>query len=265
MSTIYTRPSENVAGDVTPSLDTGTADSDYPVTNVNNGDPAVPFMTSDSVGVDLVWDFTAAQRVDLISIPMHGIPAATDVRIQGNATDSWGAPTVDTAVTIATYGADGFPLVAYADITADGGYSAGGFRFWRLHVPSHAGVSKIGDVELWSQKRTLTNGLRLGVELTRKWKSTVHERVDGGRLVYNHALKQRRLRGRITAGASDMDNLAALWRDANGPTNAFLVNESALPEPLYVWWSGDYDEQHLTNDIRDVMVDWPEVGRGLVL
>lgn len=260
---IYTLPSENVAGLVTPVLQTGTDDPNNPLANLTNGDPAIPFMTSDALGIAARWDYTAAQRADYVSIPMHGIPAGTLVRYQMNDTDVWTSPTVDAALTM-VYDGD-FPRVAAADLTLESGYDAAGFRYHRLFVPSHGGITKIGDIEVWSTKRAFLFALRFGVRPTLERQVVVQPRKDGGRIIYDHQLQARAVQGTFRHDATEFAKLKALQLDAKGPVSPFLIHVTAALEHFYVWWPGALDFSLGDVDAHDVNVEFMELGRGMPL
>lgn len=152
---IYARNSDEVGSAAMVTLATGTADADNPVTNVQAMDPAVPFLTSSTgTAVDVVFDHFTAQDVQLFSLHHHNLPAGTEIRIQRNATNAWGAPTIDVPHVIGTYPQPGLPLPIGVDLTAEDGYDAGGFRYSRLHVPSLAQIVGLAAVCWWAAKRT---------------------------------------------------------------------------------------------------------------
>ena len=264
---IYTLPTENVADDVTPTLSTGTADVENPLANLTDGDPAHPFMTTDSAGIRVVWDYTGPQRIDYVSMPMHGIPAGTLALFQMHTADSWGSPDLSGVFTIDTF-LDDFPRVQILDVTGVGGYLVGGYRFASLFVPTHSvGITKIGDIEFWTQKRTLQYSLRVGVRAPRERLTVVHPRQDGGRFVYDRQLLNRMIVGSVREDIADWDKLEALYAAARGATKPFLVNVEAAREHYYVWWSGRTLNPSIPDVVktRNVPIEWTELGRGMPL
>ena len=261
---IYTSPGDNVAGSVTPVLQVGTVDAQNPLANLTNGDPAIPFFTTDSIGVRVTWDFTSTQRIDYVSIPMHGIPSGTLVLFQMHTADSWGTPDLSAAMTIDTFRGD-FPRVQAKDLTGEGGYLVGGYRFASLLVPSHGGLTKIGDVELWTTKRELEFSLRFGVRVPRERRTHLHTRQDGGRFVYDRQIEERMIRGQVRHDAADFALLTALYDNAKGPVSPFLVNVAAAQEHMLVWWSSLFDPNLSDVGARDVPIEWTELGRGVPL
>jgi len=57
------------------------------------------------------------------------------VKLQADADNtSWGAPTLDAAITIPGEDEDGRASMPWLDLTGVTGYDVGGFRYWRLIV-----------------------------------------------------------------------------------------------------------------------------------
>jgi hypothetical protein len=152
---IHARPSDEIGQLALLTLASGIADPNYPVDNLTSLFPDDAFLTSsDSTAVDIIWDHGMATDVKLFSLHHHNIPAGTDVRIQRNATNSWGAPTMDVPVEIVAYPQTGLPFPVGVDLTAAAGYDIGGFQHTRLHIPSLAQLVGLGSALLWNAKRT---------------------------------------------------------------------------------------------------------------
>ena len=67
-------------------------------TNIYDGNPAKPAKLTTTTGA-WRWDFGGAKQLDVAAIIHHNLTAGLNVRIQGNATDAWGAPSLDQATT----------------------------------------------------------------------------------------------------------------------------------------------------------------------
>lgn len=271
---IYTLPAENVANNATIVLALGTADVENPLIHLTDGDPAVAFITTDSLGIEVTLDFGSPQRVDLCCIPMHGIPAGTAVKLQGNDTDTWATPDVDGSIIIDPFKGSGFPEVAFLDVTGVTGgvtgYTVGGERWWRLLVPSHGGITKVGDFQLWTTKRTLATHVSWGFERNGRRHVASHTRVDGGLHVYDYQTELRALRGQIPAESADHDLLEALHDAAFGSFKPFLVqgalSHDAGTEAMYVRFPDPAFVRRFPNFGRaDVPFEVDEVSRGMPL
>jgi len=94
----------------------------YPTTNILDSRVDRLFRTDSSTTATIVFDAGAAVTVDSINILNHNISSSvTTLEWQGNATDSWGAPSVDETL---TWDAD--------IITKQ--FTGGSYRYWRLNI-----------------------------------------------------------------------------------------------------------------------------------
>jgi len=94
----------------------------YPVVNLLNSKLSRLFRTSSSTTATVVYDAGAAISVDCVNIANHNISSSvTTLKLQGNASDSWGAPSVDETLTYST-----------GIITKQ--FTGGSYRYWRIHI-----------------------------------------------------------------------------------------------------------------------------------
>jgi len=111
--------------DETCSGATLTANSEsinYLVTNILDSRLTKKFRTSASTTATIVFDCGAAVAAETIAIANHNISSGvTTLKIQGNATDSWGAPSVDETITWAS-----------GIITHD--FTQATYRYWRVQI-----------------------------------------------------------------------------------------------------------------------------------
>ena len=220
---IYTYPADEVGTSATVTLTTGTADANYPVTNVQDRNPGTVFLTSSTAtAVDILWDHGSATDVKVFSLHHHNIPAGTDVRIQRNAANSWGGPTMDVAVTVATYPNTGLPLPFAIDLTAQVGYSGAGFRYTRLHVPSLSQKVGVGSALLWSAKRQDLRGLRFPIRPSERQAGRVWPTAYGVKSRYRLGVRLRQIEGVIRNTNADFSTWLAWFRAAQGNVQPFL-------------------------------------------
>jgi hypothetical protein len=260
---IYSRASENIADNVTPTLASGTADAAYPLTNLYDLNPAKPFKTSSSAtAVRVTWDHGSAQRADLVCLPMHNIPAGTDVRYQMNATDSWGGPTVNAAITIPTAGADGLPIPAWKDLTGVSGYSAGGFRYHSLFVPALAGITALGEIYVGSQKRQDIKNYQWNYKKAERHPVILRKTAYGVPLSYRLGHREREMAFRVGPNASELALLLEWFRDAYGQKRPFLFVPDPDVNDAYVGYFGqdtvDPSTQYTNRHWLDLTIcEWP--------
>jgi hypothetical protein len=266
---IYQRPSDHILRNATLTIQTGVdpGDTNYAPASLVDGNPAKVAKIDSTTGAWLA-DFGAAQRVDLVSLIHHDFDAGADVKIQGNATDSWGAPSFSASITIPTwYGrtANPWPVTPWRDLTSASGYSATGFRYWRLVITGNSQNLQLGQWWLgpairhfdrnyrWHQVREVRSPLirsrtAFGVD-------TIYSR---GTHVVSFVLDQQ-------PTTTFADELRTTWIEMGGGAEPWLfVPDPTLNEAYLVRWGSEM--QSLTYDVNNVWaqsIQIDEVGRGL--
>lgn len=185
---IYIRPSDNVAPNATVTIQTGTdpADDNYgPMVLVDLNPARMAKILSTTAA--WLFDFGSAQRVDLAAF-IHGTFETTStVRFQGNATDSWGSPTLDVEVDIqAWYGvvSSRWPHNHWVELPDQAGYSTTGFRYYRLVCTGNSQNVHLGQVVLSPTIREMNPDLRWEYVDTVRKRSIVNETAYGSKTIY---------------------------------------------------------------------------------
>lgn len=266
-SLIYQRASDNVAPNATVTVQTGTAATGYPAANLVDLNPAKPAKLVETTGAWL-FDFGSAQRVDLVAIVHHNLNAGLNVRIQANATDSWGTPTIDAAFTIPAQDPDLFRPGPWLDLTAVAGYSAGGFRYWRLVVVgTNSAPVAIGEIWLGSSIRTLDPNIQWGATDGDDHQIVEHATDFGVATIFDLGTRTRTLTGQVDTTDSNRDDLRAWFRSTHGRAQAFLVipdgdvNDALLVRFTDTRWAVQLNFQ----DRNIIQLGFQELSRGLYL
>lgn len=266
VNAVYQHNSDHVGG-LASAITATTEDTDYPAENIATADPTLPSKLTGTSG-NWVFDFGAAQRVDIVAIIHHNIDAGLEVRIQGNATDVWTSPTLNEAFTIPAYFGDGYPGCPWLDLTGATGYSTSGFRYWRLVVVgTNSAAVAVGTFWMGSLFRSLDPNIEWGVRIPRERKIIEHSTDYGVVNVYDLGVTVRRLEGNIDSPDSQHTAILAWWRDTKGRSLPFLlVPDGTVNEAWLVRWSGIQVEPTYQFLGRTVFpLSFTEVGRGLVL
>lgn len=113
-------------------VDTGTLtvnseDSDFPKENIRH-----PFRTkvARTAGITsewFKWDLATAQSVTCVALVNHNFDGSGTYKIQGNATDSWGSPSVDETITF-----NSGTMIKF--------FTGGSYRWWRLLMTNSSGT-----------------------------------------------------------------------------------------------------------------------------
>lgn len=263
-SAVYGKPSDNVAGNATITAQSGTADSDYPLTNLVDDNPAKPGKLTTTTG-RIMFDFGSAQNIDLVALIHTNLTAGLSVKIQANATDSWGAPSIDQAITIPAVPDDGYPLNPWLDLT---GISPRSYRYWAIQIAgTNSAAAAIGEVWMQATKRSLTRNIQWGAVEMEEHPAVEHRTTYGVSTVYSLGPRMRTVAGMIRANQTALAELIALERDAHHRGSPFLfILDPAVNDALYVRWaSRPFAHVNQFLQTRPVQVAFEELSRGLYL
>jgi len=119
-------------------LTANSANINYPVTNILHSSRTRVFKTvALTTTATIVFDCLTAVTCNSIDIDNHNISSGvTALKWQGNATDAWGAPSVDEDLT-------------YSSGIINKDFTGGSYRYWRLHIEDAANTDtfiKLGRV-----------------------------------------------------------------------------------------------------------------------
>lgn len=258
---IYQWPTDQrLSGSVT--ITPSSADAAYPVANLYDSNPAKPFKLDATAG-NIVFDFGSAVAIQLAAIVHHNLDAALDVRLQGNASNAWGAPSLDQAVTIPPDEADGFPVNPWVDLT--GGSHT--FRYWRLVFPTNSVPVQIGQLWLGAAKRSLVNNIQWGFAEKVDRRLIEHVTDYGVSTIYDLGAKVKSWSPTVRTTDAGIAAIEQWWDACHGralPTLVVLdpaVNDARLvrfTEP-----AREITRQYLQDHV--IQFGLREVSRGLVL
>ena len=224
MSTfLYTRPTERLGGTV--AVQSGTAPEGYPPENLDDGLPSKPAKLAETTGA---WtrDLITATRVDFCAVIHHNLTAGLNVRLQGNATDVWTAPTVDVPFTITTPHIDLFTKNLWVDLTQAVPVLANRtMRWWRLVVvAANAAPIIVGE---WAMYTTVRNfGIRnisKGSKRTTWRPSVTHETDLLVRRSFDLGTTIRAVTVELEATTSTQTDVEAWRRSAGGEVVPFVI------------------------------------------
>ena len=174
-NTIYNHLEDEVARLATITIETGPAvsppDDDYGPATLVDDNPAKVAKIDDTSGAWL-FEYDAKQIIKVIALIHHnfressssGSPAIS-VRIEGNNTNSWGAPSFSAEFTIPPWfgvGTRRWPVNPWLVLTELPGYDPAGFFFWRLVIENNDQNLQLGQVWFGQEIRRFDPDLRWG-------------------------------------------------------------------------------------------------------
>lgn len=241
-------PTDNPISLATITVNTGTEDPDYPISEGAKGtEPGKRGKFTGTTG-SFVMDFGTAQSIAIWGMPDYYISAGAVVRIQGNATDSWGAPTLSAAITIPAHHPDGFPLGVLKDLTG----VAHSFRYWRLVVESGNSVPiQIGQVWPLATKRLLIQNVRFGLRFFDEFPQIQHETDFLWEHIYPYGTNRPGWIGQIKATIGDgAPEQFEEWQYSAGMSGWFFFSVDPEDElgGVYRFNSPRYEREFIYND-----------------
>lgn len=271
---IYTKHSDNVAPDATKTIQLGTdpQDSNYGPDTLTDDNPAKVAKINSTTGA-WQFDFGSAQRLDLIALIHHTFDAGADVKIEGSAAPNWAGSPVTAAefsasIVIPTWiGAaeSRWPVNPWLDLTNAAGYSASGFRYWRLIVTGNSQNLQLGQVIMTASIRQMNPD--------RQWEyvtSTLRRKIDnrtefGVPTIYSRYSPQVRIEGTIRADDDFNDELNAQWEDVDGGAWNWLYIPDGDVNKCYFGRHAEPSKSvtHVSFDVHDRRWAFEEAARGL--
>lgn len=261
---VYGRPDEQISALATVTVETGTTDANFLPANLIDLDPGNPAKFTGTTGVAWLFDFGVAKSIEMFMACHHNWTAGLNVRLQGNAANAWGAPTLDQPLTIPAYHEDGFPVNPWLDLTG----VSHNFRYWRLvTVGANANPVAVGETLFYTTKRTLEINYSWGADIGED-----HPVIDlptqrGANLVYWLGTKQRQILGEVEAKDNGLASLKSLERACYGRARGFMaVKDGAVNDAMFVRLLSSYvkyKEDFTNHSVYPFQVE--EISRGTVL
>lgn len=262
---IYARASDNLAPAATLTQSVGGVQAAYPLSCLVDGTFGKPAKWDNTTG-DVIFDHGSDVEIDLVAFGPHNLTAGLGgVKLQRNATNSWGAPSLDTTITIPAYRADGTSTNAWKDLTVVAGYGA--YRYTRLYVSSANGAAiQIGEIWLVGTKRQLVRNYQWGFVTDTFAKGLEHRTELGVVKTFGLGVSSRVLRVSLRGEESDRADLETWYLDARGRRDPVLI----IPDDLVndAWFCRVPAVLSLTRqftDVNDTELTFDEVVRGPAL
>lgn len=267
---LYSLPADQVADDATISVETGTAVTGYPATALADGNLAKPAKLAETSGAWL-FTFGAAQRVDWVALGPHNFDAGATVVVQGNASDSWGSPTLDTTITIPADDADDRAVCAWKDLTGVTGYTTDGFQYWRIGVTStNSAALALGEVWLSALARTVAGAMghnyKWDFDVAETRRVIEHETEYGVSTVYDLQTRQRTFRADLRVSDSGLAAWATWHRAMKGRVSPTVwIPDTTVNEAWWVRQALGWSVRRRFTNLNELTFTLEELSHGLPL
>lgn len=251
---------------LTATFSSSTSDATYPAANARDLIPSKPGKLTATTGT-YAYDFGSARRADVAAIIHHNLTAGLDVRVQASTVSNFSSLAIDANITIPAYGADSYPTNPWLDITAVPGYSASGFRYWRLNVVGTNGANvAIGDFLLATHKRTLARGPLWGSERGHERVVTEAVTYSGEVLRIDRGVTLRTIRVALLVTDTELDTVMGWWGSSRGSARPVLcVPNTEKNDCLLALFTPQQPYVRRLRNANELTLQLRELSRGAVL
>lgn len=247
---LYCRPSDILTPSATITVTSGTEDSNYPRTNLND---KKAYTVAKGTGTAITFKATFGGSKTL--------QAVACINTNATAITLTNAAGLSQSISIPTTPADSHPLDPWIDLR---GLSNTSSDQWSVALTGPTGVG-LGELLLVETVRTLP--IRWGLIEEDEHRTSTQETDYGVRLIYGMGVRQRRVTGELVLlTTADRDALTALARDARSQYPLLLILNSTINDALYVEIDGDaFDIQRSYPTLSSAQIAFVEQQKGLAL
>lgn len=225
--------------------------SGYPVTGLNDYIVATKWRSTGDTDEWVKIDFGAAMNITDVAIIGHNFTSGATVKVQGNATDAWGAPSVDETIT-------------WREYIMDKNFTGGSYRWWRIHIAD--GANPDGYVEFGYPflGPSLTLGDIIGREFSMIYvENSIMHVTRTGQMYGDPGITQRLWTFSLPhVSGSELTNLDTLW-DTVGKHRPFILfideDDTTNNPPVFGIFNEDWDWNHITRNIYNLSFPIMEV------
>lgn len=276
----FAPPSRMVTrGGVGPSAVSSNVETDYPLTNLHDGTPTEVTRWTTNGTQRITWDQASAIPVDGFLLVMHTFAAGATVKVQANATDSWGNPSFSQDIVVPSWTGGTSQWLLPTNLVADfrlTSLGSTGYRYLSVLMPAQSANHAVGEivwVKSWMEPQSSITWPVTRSEIRRV---NVNSTSYGIEHVVDRKVHQRRLTlGFRAISSADRDMLLALVREVGASESFALVLDvaetdfHASSEALLVRMTAesvaDFQESLQFFDVHDISMEVIEVQRGLAL
>jgi hypothetical protein len=247
------------------SVNSGTGDPDYLPAKLMDLKPGVPAKLT-TVSGSFVRDLLTDTLVNGMLISHHNLTqATTTIRIMGNATNSWGAPSVNLLITAVAPREDLFPVNIWVDREALVPLAATRTqRYWRIEITTNPTPVIIGEWTLFSDHRFL--GVLYGSVYDVVRPAVIHETEVGVLHTYDIGTTYRVYVCEVLCTTAVKDSIESWFRSTQGVTKPVVIipDPVATSEPMLMKMRKPvFSFSRQAPDIHKASLEFIEVNRGM--
>lgn len=266
----YALPSDQILLSASSVTLNGTAEADYPVTNLYDVDPANPFMLTTAATFSVDVNIGFPEDLGFAAFFNHNMDPSTASRIHKFNDAGFSLPGPSVTITWPADREDGTSVAPYVDLTA---ITAAQYVKWNVSAINSLPPA-MGEWWLSRALRTLSpvSSFRWGLKEFERRVTKAAQSDLGNSLVYDYGVTVRWLVGSLRTSASGLAQLRTLWRSCKGNVLPFVwipdrdVNDARLVRfaaELQVTYVAPGTDNDYAPDTFDVEITLEEVSYGV--
>jgi hypothetical protein len=243
----------------------GTVDSDFPLAQLRDGDPAVACRCS-TKKIEIVFQFASPVHVSACALIHHNLDAGGQIHLKGYA-DIDGAAGFDQAFTIGAIEGDGYRPDAWLDVDAVA--PSASYQYWTVDA-RYADNSQnlaFGEIFLAGTPEDLPRWLRIGDEPAEEWPNQIEHLTDGGTsLRAEKGFRRTTIVGSMLVTAEELPAMRAWALKLRGRLKPLLLAPNRARPDVYLSlldtlkWS----RPSVEGGIYEIPLPFRQLSRGLV-
>jgi hypothetical protein len=257
----YAYPLDDTCLRITPLVTASPEDPGYPAVNLVLENPAHPAKLTATTG-EFVVQFAEPTQVAAAVILYHNIEQGNSITLQGNDSDSWGAPAVQRSFSLLGKREDNWTVSPWIELPEPATY-----QFWRLVIEGSANVNpiSIGRLMLLTRLRVMKTDVRWGEEEAEEHDIIELPTEAGVETIYSLGGKRRMFNGEITLSNPESTEFVALARQAHGRIYSWLlIPEASINDAWIVRFvENRWSRVRETVDVNNFPFQVKELSRGL--
>jgi hypothetical protein len=242
----------------------GTIDSDFPLTQLRDGDPAMACRCT-TKQIEILYSFAAPVHVSACALIHHNLDAGAQIHLKGYSDINTTAG-FDRAFTIGAIDGDGYRPDAWLDVDATA--PSASYQYWGVdatYADNSANLA-FGEIFLAGTPTDLPRWLRIGDEPAETWSQIEHLTDGGSSLRAEKGFRIATITGSVIVQASELDAMRAWVVSLRGRLKPLLLvpNRDRAEVYLGLFDSLKWSRPSVEGGVYEIPLAFRQLSRGLV-
>jgi hypothetical protein len=254
----------NLGLNATLSSRGGTVDSDFPLAQLRDGDPAVACRCI-TKQIEIIFQFASPVHVSACALIHHNLDAGAQIHLKGYA-DIDDAAGFDRAFTIGAIEGDGYRPDAWVDVDATA--PSASYQYWTVdarYVDNSQNLA-FGEIFLAGTPVDLPRWLRIGDEPAEQWDQIEHLTDGGTSLRAEKGFRRVTITGSVYVVAEELAAMRAWALALRGRLKPLLLvpNRARADVYLSLFDTLKWSRPSVDGGVYEIPLAFRQLSRGLV-